>query len=304
MRRRIVLGVIVAMGGLSIAAAAFQAAPPAGRQGGARGPNVAGIEKVKDNLYMITGGGGNTAAFITDGGVVIVDAKLPGWGQAILDKVRTVSDKPVTMIINTHTHPDHTGSNEFFGPTVDVVAQETTKANMQKMDAFKGAGASVLPKRTFKDTMTIGRGKDEIDLYYFGRAHTGGDAFVLFKTPRVVHTGDAFAGKNVPLVDTMNGGSVVDFGKTVAKAASTSKDYDTVITGHSTLMKPADLKEFADFNNDFVSFVQSEMKAGKTAEQAGAEYKIPDKYKGYGLGGDLFGGYKGNVQTAYNELAR
>jgi cyclase len=304
MKRTIVLAVIVAVGGLSIAAAAFQGAPPAGRQGGARGPNVAGIEKVKDNLYMITGGGGNTAAFITDGGVVIVDTKLAGWGQAILDKVRTVSDKPVTMIINTHTHPDHTGSNEFFGPTVDVVAQENTKAYMQNMDAFKDAGARFLPKRTFKDTMTIGKGKDEIDLYYFGRAHTGGDAWVQFKTLRVVHAGDAFAAKSVPLVDTMNGGSVVDFGKTMAKASSTLKDYDTIITGHSTLMAPADLKEYADFNNDFAAWVQSEMKAGKTAEQAGAEYKIPDKYKGYGLGGDLFGGYKGNIQTAYTELAK
>jgi glyoxylase-like metal-dependent hydrolase (beta-lactamase superfamily II) len=118
-------------------------------------------------------------------------------------------------------------------------------------DVFKANGGKNMAKRTFKDTMTIGRGKDEIDLYYFGRAHTGGDAWVLFKTPRVVHAGDAFAGKNVPLVDTTNGGSVVDFGKTIAKASSTLKDYDTIITGHSMLMKPADLKEYADFNSDF-----------------------------------------------------
>src|SRR6266567_3116298 len=232
MRRGIVLAVLLVIGTLSLLAAGFQN-PPAGqgRGGAAQAPQPLEIEKVKDNLYMITGGGGNTAAFITDGGVVIVDTKLAGWGQAILDKVRTVSDKPVSLIINTHTHPDHTGSNEFFGPTVDVVAQENTKTYMQNMDAFKGAGARFLPKRTFKDTMTIGKAKDEIDLYYFGRAHTGGDAWVLFKTPRVVHAGDAFAGKNVPLVDTTNGGSVVDFGKTIAKAASTLKDYDTIITG-------------------------------------------------------------------------
>ena len=301
MKRRLVLGAIIAVGALSMATSAFQGAPGGGRQGG---PNVAQIQKVTDNLFMITGGGGNTAAFLTDGGVVIVDTKLAGWGQAILDKVRTVSDKPVSLIINTHTHPDHTGSNEFFGPTVDVVAQDNTKMSMQSMDAFKGAGARFLPKRTFKDTMTIGTGKDEIDLYYFGRAHTGGDGWVLFKTPRVVHAGDAFAGKNVPLVDTMNGGSVVDFGRTLAKASSTLKGYDTIITGHSMLMKPEDLKEYADFNSDFVSWVQSEIKAGKTAEQAGAEYKIPDKYKGYGLGGDLFGGYKGNVRSAYAELGK
>jgi hypothetical protein len=83
-------------------------------------------------------------------------------------------------------------------------------------------------------------------------------------------------------VDTGNGGSMVEYGKTLAKAAAGLKDYDTIITGHSTLMKPADLKEYADFNNDFVAWVQSEMKAGKTADQAAGEYKIPEKYKGYG----------------------
>src|ERR1044072_5637014 len=230
MKRRIVLATIVAVGALSIATSAFQGAPGGGRQGGA---NVAQIQKVTDNLYMITGGGGNTAAFVTAGGVVIVDTKLANWGQAILDKVRTVSDKPVSLIINTHTHPDHTGSTELCGPSVDFVAQENTKTYMQKMDAFKGAGARFLPKRTFKDTMKIGSGEDEIDLYYFGRAHTGGDAWVLFRTPRVVHAGDAFAGKNVPLVDTGNGGSMVEYGKTLAKAAATLKDYDSIITGHS-----------------------------------------------------------------------
>src|SRR5262245_38700589 len=131
MKRTLVLGAIIAVGSLPMVSSAFQGPPAAGRQGG---PNVAQIEKVKDNLYMITGGGGNTAAFVTDGGVVIVDTKLANWGQAILDKVRTVSDKPISLIMNTHTHGDHTGSNEFFGPTVDVVAQENTKTYMQNMD--------------------------------------------------------------------------------------------------------------------------------------------------------------------------
>ena len=97
---------------------------------------------------------------------------------------------------------------------------------------------------------------------------------------------------------------MVEYGKTLAKASAGLKDYDTIITGHSTLMKPADLKEYADFNNDFVTWVQSEMKAGKTADQAAGEYKIPEKYRGYGLGGDLFGGFKGRVSTAYEELGK
>src|SRR5262247_3949946 len=83
-------------------------------------PAAAQIEKVKDNLYMITGSdptnrdafaGGNTGVFITAAGVVVVDTKLAGWGQVILDKIKTVTNKPVVTIINTHTHGDHTGSN-------------------------------------------------------------------------------------------------------------------------------------------------------------------------------------------------
>ena len=298
MKRATLLIALLVIGALSMAIVASQAS------GGQRGPNVAQIEKVRDNLYMITGGGGNTAAFITDRGVVIVDTKLAGWGQAILDKVKTVTDKPVTTIINTHSHPDHVGSNEAFPANVEVIAQEVTKANMEKQDAFKGANAKFLPKKTFKDKMNVGSGKDQIELYYFGRGHTGGDAWVVFPALRVMHAGDLFAGKNAPLIDVMSGGSAVEYGKTLEKAYNTVKNIDTIITGHSTLMKPADLKEYADFNNEFIVWVQSEMKAGKTVDQAAMEWKPPAKYAGYGPPAPLFGGIKGNIQTAYNELKK
>jgi cyclase len=292
MRRGIILGALIVLGGMSVMAVALQ------------GPNVAEIQKVKDNLYMITGGGGNTAAFVTDAGVVVVDTKLAGWGQPILDKIKTVSNKPVVMIINTHSHPDHVGSNEAFPATADIVAQEVTKSNMVKQDAFKGDKAKFLPKKTFKDKMTLNKGKDEIDLFYFGRGHTGGDAWVLFPAIRVLHAGDLFAGKNAPLVDTMSGGSAVEYGKTLMNAYNGIKGYDTIITGHSTLMKPEDLKEYADANNDFIAWVQSEMKAGKTVDQAAAEWKTPAKFPSFGPPAPLFGGIKGNIQTAYNELKK
>src|SRR6478736_9696793 len=143
MRRGILLGLLVVTGALSIAGAAAQA-PQAGLSAAAVAATK--IEKIKDNLYIVTGSGtanrdafsgGNTAVFVTDAGVVIVDTKLAGWGQVILDRVRSVTDKPITTIINTHTHGDHTGSNPFFGPTIDIVAHENTKKNISKMDAFR-----------------------------------------------------------------------------------------------------------------------------------------------------------------------
>ena len=143
--------------------------------------NVAEIQKVKDNLYMISGGGGNTAAFITDKGVVVVDTKLAKWGQAILDKIKSVTDKPVTIIINTHTHGDHVGSNNEFPGNIEFVAHENCKASMEKMPQFQGEeGKKFLPHRTYKDKMSLLGGKDKVDLYYFGRGHTSGDTIIVF----------------------------------------------------------------------------------------------------------------------------
>jgi glyoxylase-like metal-dependent hydrolase (beta-lactamase superfamily II) len=173
-------------GGLSMAAAAFQIPSTAPSQAVL---DVTTIERVKENLYVITGSspvpretfsGGNTGAFITDRGVVVVDIKLANWGPTILERIKTVTNKPVMTVINTHSHGDHTGSNEFFGASVESVVHEHTKANMTRMDAFKGGKAQFLPKRTYQDKFTLGSGKYPIDLYHFGARHTNGDTFVVY----------------------------------------------------------------------------------------------------------------------------
>src|SRR5262249_31937274 len=70
-------------------------------------PKVVEVEKLADNLFILKGGGGNTAVFVTAAGVTVVDTKIPGWGQPIIDKVKELTGKPITTIINTHTHYDH-----------------------------------------------------------------------------------------------------------------------------------------------------------------------------------------------------
>jgi len=300
--RSAVLSALVACGGLSIAAAAFQAQPslsPAALE-------ATKLEKVKDNLYIITGSspanrdafsGGNTAVFITDSGVVLVDTKLAGWGQVIIDKVKTVTNKPITTIINTHTHGDHTGSNSMFPATVDIVAHENTKANMAKMDAFKGDKAAYLPKRTFTDKMSLGSGKDRIDLYYFGRGHTNGDAWVVFPSLRVMHTGDMFAWKDAPTLDRNNGGSGLEYAATIGKALDTIKNVDTLIVGHSPLRTVPELREYQQFMTEFVSAVRAAKSAGKSVDDATASIDLSSKYNGYG-----HERYKAAIQAIYDEL--
>jgi len=302
MKRVIVLGVLAAAAALSMAAGSQQ--PAQGLPAAALAATK--LEKVKDNLYMITGAdptnrdafsGGNTGVFITDNGVVVVDTKLAGWGQVILDKIKTVTNKPITTIINTHTHGDHTGSNEAFGATVDIVAHENTKANMQKMDAFKGDKAKFLPKRTFKDKMSVGSGKDRIDLYYFGRGHTNGDTWVVYTALRVMQTGDMFAWKDAPTLDRNNGGSGLEYAQTVGKAVATVKDVDTLIVGHSPLRKPAELQEYQRFMTDFVAAVRDANKAGKSVDEAAASINLNSKYPGY-----KNERYKMAIQAVYDEL--
>jgi cyclase len=298
MKRAITLGAIIATGLITAATTVV------GQRGGFNFPPVGKAEKITDNLYWLQGAGGNTAIFVASDGVVLVDTKLANNGQAILDQVKAVTDKPVMHIINTHTHGDHNGSNQFFPATVDIVTQENTATNMKKMDVFKAPeNAHGLPDRTFKDKMTILKGKDAIDLYYYGRAHTNGDALVVFRNARVMHAGDMFANKGLPLIDPNNGGSGLEWGKTIGNAAKGIKNVDTVITGHATtLMTWRDFVNYGEFNRLYAQHARDAAKAGKTPEQAAMEFKLPDTFKDYASLTGGRGGAGGNFGTIFNEL--
>jgi glyoxylase-like metal-dependent hydrolase (beta-lactamase superfamily II) len=311
MTRSAVLGGLVAVGALSLTVTAYQQ-PPAG--GAGEKPRVVEVEKLKDNLFVLRGegGGGNTAVFVMANGVAVVDTKNPGWGQPILGKIKELTPKPVTLIVNTHTHGDHVSGNVEFPATVDVVVHENTAANMKKMSGpgskpgaatpsiFEQNQGRGLPKRTFGDRMTIGKGPDQIDLHYFGRGHTNGDAWILFPALRVVHAGDIFSGKNVPLLDANNGGSGVEIGNTLAKAHSAlSKSADTIITGHSAQATMNDLQEYAQFNRDFLTAVQEAKKAGRSVEEAAKGWTMPAKYAGYAA--PQAARVQANFQVIYNE---
>ena len=293
MRRIAVLGVLIVAGGVAVV-----------WQLTAQG-NVAEIAQVKGNLYVITGGGGNTAAFVTGGGVVVVDTKNPEWGGAILDTIRTVTDKPVTMIINTHTHGDHVGSNVDFQLPIEFVAHANTKTNMERMEAFQSAsGQRYLPSRTYENRLSVLDGDDRIELYYFGRGHTSGDSVVVFRALGVAHTGDLFAWKGVPYIDVGNGGSGVSYPRTVLAAAETIQGVDTVIPGHSDVTTWADFREFGEFNRDFLIAVERGLKEGKTAAAAAASLNLPSRYANYAMTRGTLTSAEINAEKIYAELSR
>lgn len=291
-----------AVGMLAVAAGLPGIGREAEGQSPDQGPKIVEAQKIKDNLYVLTGGGGNSAVFITTKGVVVVDSKLPGWGRPLQDKIKTLTDKPVITVINTHTHADHTSGNVEFPAGIEIVAHENTKANMARMDLFKGDNARFLPNKTYKTKLSLGSGADRVDLYYFGRGGTNGDTWVVFPALRTMVAGDAFAAKSTWFIDAANGGSGVDYVHTLARVASELKGVDTIITGHGSLMTWSDMQEFAQFNKELLEWIRGEVNAGKSVDDAIAEYKLPAKYPGYVvLPAQLT---KPSMQAVFNELKK
>ncbi len=270
-------------------------------------------ERLEDNLFVLRGegGGGNTAVFITTDGVVVVDTKNPGWGEPILEQIRALTSHPITTLINTHSHADHVSGNVAFPASVEFVTHETTKTNMEAMrpytgrteppvNVFEGANGRGLPTRTFTDRMSLGSGDDQVDLYYFGPAHTGGDAWVVFPSLRTLHAGDAFLGKRVPFLDAANGGSGVAIPDTLQKAHDAIPDVDTIITGHGPQASWDDLNEWAAFNRDFLEMVRVGRAAGRSVDEIGDAWTVPAKYNDYDDPGAV--AVKRNIQVIVDEL--
>jgi len=195
------------------------------------------MEKVTDNLYVIVGSGGNVAFMPTSEGVILVDDKFAQDGPQIMAKVKSVTDKPVRYVLNTHQHGDHTGGNEsLLAANAEIVIQKNARANMV---AGKMPG---IPRIAFSDESQVFLGGKEVDAKYLGRGHTNGDAVIYFPSERVLHTGDLFTA-SAPFCDTSAKGSIKEWPQTLEKALS--YDFDAVIPGHGPVMKKADVAKYA-----------------------------------------------------------
>ena len=282
MKRWIVLGILALVGAVSLTATTYT-----------QDERVVEVEQLEDNLYVLRGGGGNSAAFITENGVVLVDTKLAGWGQPLIDAIAELTSNPVTTIINTHSHFDHVSGSVEFPATVDIVAHENAARLMGEWNGvtglgdppanvFEGSGGQGMPTETYSSMMYFGGdGADRVELYYFGRGHTGGDTWVVFPALRVMHAGDMFPAKMVPIMDANNGGSGVDYAETLWNGYAAASDIDRIITGHSSVMTPDDLREYAAFVGDFETSVRAARRDGRSVDDFASTWQVPPRYTGY-----------------------
>ena len=222
-------------------------------------PNPLILNKVKDDLYVIQdNGSGNVAIYVTNEGTILVDDKFERNYDGIMEKVKSVTDKPVKYVMSTHHHGDHTGNNAKFLETAEIIAHKNNRINIVN---GKQPGA---PRVVFSDEASVFLGGKEVRARYFGRGHTNGDAVIYFPALRTIHTGDLMAGTS-PLIDYSGGGSVKDWTGTL-DGVMKELDFDTVIPGHGAVTNKAGLLKYRNDVEKLTTQVSSMIRKGQDKE--------------------------------------
>jgi cyclase len=252
-------GIAVALAGLWLVWSQAQPRPPLT------------MEKVSANLYVIIGNGGNVAVMPTNEGVLVVDDKFAQDAPEIMAKIKSVSDKPVRYVLNTHQHGDHTGGNDaMMALGTQILIHKNARDNMV---AGKQPG---LPQITYADEAQVFLDGKEVQAHHLGRGHTNGDAVIYFPSERVLHTGDLFVNGSAPFIDYSAHASIVEWDKTLEKALA--YDFDTVIPGHGPVAKKADLVKW----RQTLGTLRTRVKAACAGGVADAGKRIDAKDLGMG----------------------
>jgi len=211
-------------------------------------PNIT-AEDLGGGFYMLLGPGGNIGVSTGEDGVYMIDDKFARFGQEIIDVVATLTDKPITYVLNTHHHGDHSGANaEMKAVGATVVAHDNVRARMgisYMNNAFNrqqdARPAELWPTLTFSDEMTLWFNGDEVRAIHVPAGHTDGDSIVHFAEANIVHLGDNFFRGMLPFIDVDSGGTIQGM-INAQKIAFDLSDTDTkIIPGHGALATKGDL---------------------------------------------------------------
>ena len=256
-------------------------------------PGPLTIERVRGDLYMISGEGGNVAVLVTGEGVILVDDMFDRNHADILAQVASVTAEPVAYVLNTHQHDDHAGGDLKMLAIAEVIAHKNVRANLTdiKQPYYEDTpGTPIgLPRVTFSDELAIHLGGNEVWAMHFGRGHTNGDAIVYFPQLRVIHTGDLFLARRAAepgrrgaaaperprgvniYVDYAQGGSFLEWTATLDRVLEL--DFDTVIPGHGPVSARADVVEFRADLEAMRNRIAELIRMGATKDQVVAVFE-------------------------------
>jgi len=271
---------------------ASQAQQPASAPAAPPDPAVQTVN-VAPGIYMLTGRGGNVGVSVGTDGAAIIDDKFADNAPNIRAAVAMLSPKPVSFVINTHVHGDHTGGNEAFGNGgAVIIAQENVRKRLS-VDMVNPSNGQTIPARpraalpviTFEDTAALHFNDDDLEFTHLPNAHTETDIVVRFRKANVVHMGDCFTG-GFPFVDGNTGGTLDGLIRAHEKVLSTIDDGTILIRGHGPLGNKAELQAYHDMLVVVRDRIAKLVKAGKSQDEVVAARPTREFEAKYG--GDSF----------------
>ena len=206
--------------------------------------------KIKNNIYLLQGAGGNIGLLVGADGVFMIDDQYKQLGEKIKNAVAEVTSQPIKYVFNTHWHFDHAGSNEAFGEGAQIIAHENVRKRLKENHVITPFGWDVKalekagwPVITFDEGFKMYLNDEEIQMIHGPAAHTDGDAFVFFKEANVIHAGDTFVRYGFPFIDAYSGGSIDGMIAVLSKIIEISNEETIIIPGHGALAKKQDVEE-------------------------------------------------------------
>ncbi|MFK7848342.1 MAG: MBL fold metallo-hydrolase [Rhodothermales bacterium] len=244
--------------------------------------------QVADNIYMLTGSGGNIGVIIGEDGTFIIDDQFAPLTDKITAAIAALTDNPVKFVLNTHWHGDHTGGNENFGKAgALIVAHDNVRVRMsakQLEESMDNADASAaLPVVTFAQDVTFHLNGETIHAFHINDAHTDGDVIIHFKNANVMHMGDTFFAGRFPYIDLDSGGSIDGMISSANRVLSLTDDDTKIIPGHGPLSTPKDLKNYRDVMMKVRAKIMQMVREDKTLEEVIAANPT-DGYEDWGTG--------------------
>lgn len=234
------------------------------------------IIPVSDNIYMLKGAGGNVGISVGDDGVFMIDDQFAPLSEKLQNAIKTVSDKPVKFLVNTHFHGDHSGGNaNFEAAGALIVAHDNVRKRLAADERTASAG---LPVITFSDDATFFMNEDDIFVTHVHQAHTDGDALIYFTQSNVLHTGDTFFNGMFPFIDINRGGSIDGDIAAAQKGLLLINDDTKIIPGHGAVATKADYQKYYEMLKGIRTNVAAAIAEGKTEDEVGAMESLSSDY--------------------------
>jgi len=263
--------------------------------------------EVTKGIYMLEGQGGNIGLSIGDDGIFMIDDQFARGTEEILKSIKKLSAQPISFLLNTHHHGDHTGGNVNLAEKgAIIVSHENVRgrlAAMEKEDPKNYSKKNTLPIITFSEDIKFHYNGDEIFVFHVHDAHTDGDALVYFTNSNVLHTGDTFFNGGYPYIDVNSGGTLDGYIDALKKITMIANQDTKIIPGHGKLATVDDVKKLLNILVTLKERISSEIKKGKTKEDIIGNTEITSNFDEQGFGDGFINSEK--IRTViYNEIIR